>query len=310
MALMRPVRPERAAQPRVEGPTPPCPSTRRADAARSGRAGDRVVAAASAALVVVLSGCPAKGPGSTPARRDAGDGGLISGTDSAATDGAASASGQGRVSVKVLWPTAPASVRASPGYTACHTPRRARAQIGTLHGVADAFVVLPDLPAVVSASVPAAPGRLKVRDCAVGPPALLARGALEIQTQDTAHTVTVERIGKPWLEDDGIIAPVTLARAQLPVLGHTVTVAIDEPGAIRVHADGAGDDAAWVLAPPHRYAGITDEVGALGIADVPAGTHTIVAWLPPRAGQTAQRATGTVTVVAGETADVELTFVP
>lgn len=286
-----------------------------------------VVVASAALLTAMLTGCSAKGPGSTSVRRDAGDGGLMSGTDSA-TDGsgggAGAASGVGRVSVKVLWPTATASVRASPGYTACHTPRRARAQIGTLHGVADAFVVLPDLPAAISASAPAAPAsgsaapaagapsaaRLTVRDCALDPPALVARGALEVQTQDTAHTVTIERVGKPWLEDDGIIAPVTLARVQLPVLGHTVTVAIDEPGAIRVHADGASDDAAWVLAPPHRYAGITDEVGALGIADVPAGSHPIVAWLPPRAGQTAQRATGTVTVVAGETTDVELTFAP
>ncbi len=267
-----------------------------------------------ALLIVLLAGCPAKGPGSTPARRDAGDGGVISGTDSNAGHDAAGApaGGQGRVSVKVLWPTAPANVRASPGYTACHTPRPARAQIGTLHGVAGAFVVLTDLPAAAVPPADASAARLTVRDCAVEPLALGVHvgGTLEIQTQDTAHTVTVERTGKPWLEDDVIIAPVTLAKAQLPVLGHTVAVSIDEPGAIRVHSDGASDDAAWVLAAPHRYAGITDEVGALGIADVPAGSHTIVAWLPPRAGQIAERATGTVTVVAGDTAEVELTFAP
>jgi hypothetical protein len=261
-------------------------------------------------LAVLLAGCPAKGPGS-PTRRDGGDAGLSTGGDGAAAAAGDASLGAGRVSVKVTWPTAPANVRASPGYTACHTPRRARARIDTLHGVAGAFVVVADLPASPAGAAPSSPVRLTVRDCAVDPPALAARGgALELQSQDVAHTVIVERVGKPWLEDDGTPAPVTLAHAQLPVLGHTVAIALDEPGAIRVAADGAGDDAAWVLAPPHRHAGVTDDVGALGLADVPAGTHTLVAWLPPRAGQAAQRATASVTVVAGEVADVELRFAP
>lgn len=272
------------------------------------RAGAISARASLCALVLVLAGCPAKGPGA-PTRRDGGDAGLSSGGDGAgATDAPVAV---GRISVKVVWPTAPASVRASPGYTACHTPRRARARIDTLHGVAGAFVVVADLPASRAAAATVAPApRLTVRDCAVEPPAIAASGVLEIQSQDAAHTVIVERTGKPWLDDDVTPAPVTLAHAQLPVIGHTVSVALDEPGAIRVAADGASDDAAWVLAPPHRHAGITDDVGALGLAEVPAGTHTLVAWLPPRAGQTAQRATAQVTVVADETADVELRFAP
>jgi hypothetical protein len=270
-------------------------------------------AASCAVMIAGLAACPQKG-GVTP-KRDAGDAGASAaggGADGAGAEAGVTAtpgSGTGRISVSVVWPTAPAAVRASPGYTACHTPRPARAQVGTLHGVTGAFVVVTDLPATAASD--AKVRRLTVRDCAIEPAASEAGGAsLEVQTQDVAHAVVVTRTGKPWLDDDGIIAPVELARARLPVLGHTITVALGEPGAIRVAADGADDDAAWVLAPPHRFAGVTDDTGALGLGDVPAGTHTVVAWLPPRAGQPAQRATGSVTVTDGAVADVKLTFAP
>jgi hypothetical protein len=152
-----------------------------------------------------------------------------------------------------------------------------------------------------------------VRDCAVDPVALAAShagGALEIQTQDTAHAITVVRAGKPWLEDDLKVAPVTLASAQLPVMGHTVTVPLDEPGAYRVSADGADEDAAWVLVPPHAYAGITDDRGELSMRAVPPGTYALVAWLPPAAGMPEERAVANITVKPGTDADVTLAFGP
>lgn len=285
-------------------------------------------AVACAALFVA---CAGKGT-STP-RRDAGDAGA--GTAAALTDanipsgptpaGAAApyglaptdtdggVAGSATLSIKVQWPTAPADVRASPGYTSCHTPRRARARIGTLHGVAGAMVVLDGINAGKPPPATAKPVRVTVRDCSVDPVAVAAArlgGVLEIQTQDTAHAVTVVRTGKPWLEDDGILAPVTLASAQLPIIGHTIAVSLDEPGAIRVSADGADDDAAWVLAPPHPYAGLTDEVGQLSMHGVPPGTYTLVAWLPPAAGMQPQRAVANVTVKAGTDADVTITFGP
>ncbi|HUQ03837.1 MAG TPA: hypothetical protein VM261_15175 [Kofleriaceae bacterium] len=271
---------------------------------------------------LLLAACPGKGS-STP-RRDAGDAGAITGsapitdaavatdvTDEGDGDGGSSGAGKGSLTVKVLWPTAPAAVRASPGYTSCHTPRRARARIGTLHGVAGAMVVLDGIPAG-KAAPGAKPLRLTMRDCAIDPVASLARlgGSLEIQTQDVAHSITVVRVGKPWLEDDIKLAPVTLASTQLPVLGHTVSVALQEPGAIQVAMDGAADDAAWVLVPPHHYAGVTDDVGALGLRDVPPGSYTLVAWLPPAAGFPEQRAVANVVIKAGEDAEATLTFAP
>jgi hypothetical protein len=269
-------------------------------------------------LAMLLAACPGKGT-STP-RRDAGDAGATTGSapilDAAATadsdgDGGAAGAGKSTLSVKVLWPTAPAAVRASPGYTSCHTPRRARARIGTLHGVAGAMVVLEGVAAGKPATA-AKPVRLTIRDCSIDPVAGMARvgAALEIQTQDRAHEVMVVRVGKPWLEDDIKLAPVTLAGTQLPVVGHTVAVALDEPGALQVAVDGAADDAAWVLVPPHAYAGVTDDVGALGLHDVPPGTYTLVAWLPPAAGFPAQRAVANVTVKAGENTEATITFAP
>lgn len=281
-------------------------------------------------LCVALAGCAGKG-GSTP-RRDAGDAGAVTtpnvvdapgpsgptadGTTPpyalAPTDTDGGIAGAATVSIKVLWPTGPAAVRASPGYTKCHTPRRARARIGTLHGVAGAMVVLDGITA--GKPPPAAkPVRLTIRDCSIDPVAIAAPRlgtALEIQTQDTAHAVTVVRTGKPWLENDIKLAPVTLASAQLPVMGHTVAVPLDEAGAIQVSVDGAADDAAWVLAPPHPYAGITDEVGQLALRGVPPGTYTLVAWLPPAAGFPELRTTTSVTVKAAEDAEATLTFAP
>ncbi len=292
----------------------------------------RLAAGSKDALIAtwlcVLAACPGKG-NSTP-RRDAGDAGTVTGAGGSGTgtgtgtapDGVAApyvlaatdadgGVGGASLTVKVLWPTATAAVRASPGYTACHTPRRARARVGTLHGVAGAMVVL-DVGAG-KAPPPVAAIRVTVRDCASTPAALAAPrlgSTLEIQSQDVAHEVFVERTGKPWLEDDILLAPVTLARTHLPVIGHTVAVPLDEAGAIRVVTDGAADDATWVLAPPHPYAGVTDDEGAILLRDVPAGTFTIVAWLPPAGGQPAQRATASVTIAAGADADASVTFTP
>lgn len=259
-------------------------------------------------LALALGACAGKQT-ATP-KRDAGDAGAAVAGDVVPGADAGANVGRGRISVTVVWPTASAEMRTSPGYTPCHTPRPARAQVGTLHGVAGAFVVVADVAADAAARNTASVRRLTLRGCAIDPAATTTGAALEVQTQDTAHAIVVERTGKPWLEDDVTLAPVELARARLPVLGHTVRIPLDEPGAIRVIADGAADDAAWVLAAPHAHAGVTDEVGALGLADVPAGAHTLVAWLPPRAGHPAQRATGAVTVVADEVAEVKLTFSP
>lgn len=162
-------------------------------------------------------------------------------------------------------------------------------------------------------SAEAKPVRLTIRDCAIAPVATLAPrlgASLELQTQDTAHAVAVTRTGTPWREDDVEPAPVTLASAQLPVLGHTVAVPLDAPGAVRVVVDGAADDAAWVLVPPHPYAGITDDVGQLALRGVPPGDYTVVAWLPPAAGFPALRAVTRVEVEPGKDADATLTFAP
>jgi hypothetical protein len=63
-----------------------------------------------------------------------------------------------------------------------------------------------------------------------------------------------------------------------------------------------------VLVPPHPYAGVTDEVGQLVMHEVPPGSHRVVAWLPPRAGQPAVSASAEVTVVAGTAAEATVTL--
>ncbi len=217
----------------------------------------------------------------------------------------------GTIAVTVTWPDAPAAVRASPGVTACSTPRRPRATIGALHGVAGVVVVLDGVAA--GKRPPAAtPLRLTVRDCALEPAvAVLPRtgGSLEVQAQDDAgHAIAITDLG-PALVGAAAAGERMVTRARLPVWGHTVALPLPAAGVRRVQLDGAAD-AAHVVVTDQPYAAVTGEDGAAALEQVPAGTYAVVAWLPPAAGQPAITARGEVTVVAGDRVELTLRLAP
>lgn len=274
-------------------------------------------------IAAALLACGGKRTTTTaPGPHDAGDAGTALALDAAATvDAAAPIAGTapgyrvidvshgGTVAITVTWPSAPAALRRSPGRTACGGERAPRVRIATLHGVADTLVVL-DLDAGKAPPLDA-PVRVSVRDCAVTPPMQVAPGlgaALEIQSADlTAMTVVATGQGPAWADAATAVA---MARAHLPVLGHAVAVPLDAPGAIAVALDGALDDAAVVIAPPHPYVAATDEVGVARFDRVPAGTYPVRAWLPARGGHPAVAATGSITVAADSDAALTLVLAP
>jgi hypothetical protein len=269
-----------------------------------------------AALLVAIAACAA--PAQKPAARDAaidaraaGDG-EGDGADDPAGDGDGDGPGDGdaagkgkkgtgAIAVKVLWPTASPVARASGGRNACGLPRRPAAVVHTLHGVADVIVTIAGIaePAV------AAPVELVVAGCRVSPRvAIAAGGAVTIASADERrHVATVARVGDPG-QLGAAAEPAPVLAAALPVVGHAVAASIPTPSVARVSVDGG--DPAWLVAAPHRFAAVTDATGAARFADVPPGTHPVVAWAP--AANLVMK--GEATVVAGRTAEVVLTLAP
>ncbi len=279
------------------------------------------LAAAAVAVALVLACGGKRAPTPVASGHDAGDAGLAldAGAPPTATVDAAVAAGTapdyqvidvshaGSAKVTVSWPDASAAMRRSPGRTACGTERPPRARIGTLHGVADVVVMLSVMAG--KPPPPAAPLRVIARDCAFTPRVAVAPGlggALEIQSGDeAAQTVVATGLGQPW---GAAPAARPLARAHLPMLGHTVALPLDALGAIAL--GGVGDDPALIVAPPTPYVAVTDETGVARFDAVPPGSYPVMAWLPPAAGQPAILASGTVTVAADAEAALTLTLAP
>jgi hypothetical protein len=285
---------------------------------------------AAALVAAALCACGSK-PAARP-RHDGGDAGPTPAIDAAgaavtpagppdgagpgyrlaalAADGAVV--GGGAIAVTVTWPDAPSTARISPGVSGCGRPRPPRAAIGPLHGVAGALVWIEGATAG-KAPPPAKPARLMVRDCGWSPTvAVVPRlgSALELQAQDDAgHAVTITDLGAAWTSPEGA-APTSATRGQLAAWGHTVAVPLPTAGVRQVTSDRAPDDAAWVLVTDQPYAAVTADDGAIVLERVPAGAHEVVAWLPPAAGQPAQLARGTATVVAGDKVELALRFGP
>jgi hypothetical protein len=281
-------------------------------------------------IVTLAVGCRGRRTPTPVAARDAGDAGAIAVVDGAVgeavgadrapgPDGAVAlaevepgyrvidTAGAAAVTVTVRWPAAPPGLRGAPGRTPCGGPRPPRVRLATLHGVADAVVVLE--VGAGKPPPPAGPVRLTVRDCLVAPAVALAPGlggAIEIQSADErAATVVATDLGPAW-SAAAAPAPPPRARAHLPVLGHTVALAA-APGALRVALDGQPTDGAIAIAPPHPYVAITDDAGVARFAAVPPGTYPVAVWLPARAGDGDRRATGQVVVAADDVSlEVEL----
>lgn len=203
--------------------------------------------------------------------------------------------GKGEVRIRVEWKDVPALARMSPGRTPCGTPRPPAVEPTTLWGVPDVFVSL-DAEATKAHTL----ARVVVEPCALSPRAAVTGASFTLASAtETPAKVSLQHAGTLPLR--GAIADDKSRVVYLPIAGHEVEVATDDGAILRVIA---GDDDAWIIASENPFVALTDSSGNVLLRDVPAGTHAITAWLPPRSGQPARIARGEVRVTAGELAEV------
>lgn len=213
--------------------------------------------------------------------------------------------------VRVEWASAPPTMRARSGVTACGTPRAPRVQVHTLGGVAGVLVVVDiDAGRALDAATPTPD--VVITGCAIGPRLLVVpQVPAEVVVRSTdlrRHAVTLRELGAPTGVGLAALAPGDAATpvVGLPWAGAAVQRALAGPTVLRAALVGDDTDAAWVVATGTPYAGVTDETGVVQLGDAPAGTFAVTAWLPPAAGQAARLARGMVTVAAGAPATVTL----
>lgn len=206
-------------------------------------------------------------------------------------------SGKGDVSVRVEWKDVPADARSAPGRTACGTARLPAVTPTTTWGIPEVIVAV-DVPGTASTHAP----RIVLADCALSPRVALAATTLTIgSAMEAPAKLSVQRagalpLGEPLKEDKP-------RDVYVPIAGHDVDVPT-ELGAI--YKVTASDDVAWVVATDQPFVAITEGGGTVVLRGLPAGTHAVTAWLPPRSGQSARVARGKVTVAAGALAEVTL----
>jgi hypothetical protein len=205
----------------------------------------------------------------------------------------------GDVQIRVEWHDVPIGARASPGRTACDTPRAPAVAPTATWGIPEVVVIVDGAPARGETE------RVVVGRCAIAPRVAIAAPALAIASaeaqpvalalvrdRDVAHLATPARG-----------TPIAIA---LPIAGHEVSAPL-ERGAIYELA-GTGVEPAWIAAD--AAGAITDATGQVVVRDVPAGAHAITAWLPPRAGQAARSGQATVEIKPGALAEVTIELAP
>lgn len=204
----------------------------------------------------------------------------------------------GDAQIRVEWRDVPVAMRASPGKTACSTARAPAIAPTTTWGVPDVLVIVDRMPAEPAA---AAATRVVLADCAFTP-RLAAASSLVIES-------TVDRPAKILVARRGAIAsldklePGTPRAVQLPIAGHGVAIPLEPGGVYELATDAKEPETAWIIAAP---AAITEASGAVIVKDLTPGAHAVTAWLPPRSGAAARIARGTITVVAGDLAELTL----
>lgn len=223
----------------------------------------------------------------------------------APTDTEGKVAGAGTLDVSVQWVSPPATLRRSPGRTACGTRVPEPVSVHTMHGVRNAVVSLVDInqgrapgpDEVVELSL----SRCLFDDRVVVAPRLGA--GLEIASADERrHQVDLAHLGAAGTGEAEVIGVMPL-----PIIGHRRRVALDRPGVVR--ATSAVDPAvqAWIIAPPHPYVAETSDSGTATLAEIPAGTYKVRAWHPPlAAGEPPKIAEATVEIKAGETTQLRL----
>jgi hypothetical protein len=237
--------------------------------------------------------------------------------------------GDGDVQLRVEWANVPIAARAADGRTPCNTPRAPSVAPTTTWGIPDVFVMI-DAPATAKgagsndaktgdakagdakAGAAGAPreARIVLDRCALSPRVVIATDKLVLASAAEAPA----KLAVTKLPFDAATGAGTGGEARivyLPVAGHSVEVAVDPKSAYHVEIasdDGKGRDAedAWVVVANSPYVAITEASGAVLLRDVPEGTHTATAWLPPRGGQPAKIAQAKVTVTDGGLAEATL----
>ena len=92
-----------------------------------------------------------------------------------------------------------------------------------------------------------------------------------------------------------------------------VSVPLDAGAVYELATADKDPETAWIVAPAARAAraaAVTDDSGWAVLRGLPTGSPAVTAWLPPRSGQPARIARGTVTISAGALAELTLPLVP
>jgi hypothetical protein len=279
-------------------------------------------------FAVALSACSGKartdGAGSAHPAGSAGSAdaaGSAGSADAAGSAGSAAAPAPtGDVQIRVEWADVPAVARASPGRTPCNTPRSPSVAPTATWGIPDAIVLVEgarsDSAAAPagSAAAPAdsAEARIVLADCALSPRVAIGSSLLIESAVDRPATVTLAKRADLSRPEAASAPPSTPPRAlRLPIAGHAVADPLEAGGAYELATADKAPETAWLIAPhPRVAAAVTDPSGQATLRGVPPGPHAVIAWLPPRAGQPARIARGTVTAAVGALAELTLQLAP
>ena len=278
-----------------------------------------LAAAATAACSVKprSDGAGSSGPPGSGAAGSSGSAGSAADTGSAGSTGSAAAaavgsaaraaSKLGEIQIHVEWADVPAVARSSPGRTPCNTPRATPVSPTPTWGIPDAIVI------VDGARADSAESRVVLADCALSPRAAVGSSLVIESAADRPASVALSKRGELSKPESVARGPAAGAPRllRLPIAGHAVSVSLD-PGALYELATADKDpETAWLAAPPSgAAAAVTDTSGQAMLRDVPPGPHAVTAWLPPRAGQPARLARGTVTAAPGQLAELTLQLAP
>jgi hypothetical protein len=191
---------------------------------------------------------------------------------------AAPVAGKGDVSIRVEWHDVPLDAR-KPG------PCGPQVSPTTTWGIPDVVVTL-DAPGTAPPRTP----RVTLDTC-LRPPVEIATGSLTVASN------ALQPAKLTLAKDGGAALPI-----ELPIAGHEVSVPL-QPGRYELVSGAAH---AWVVAAPTPWTAVTDATGVAVLRDLPNGTYTVTAW-SPASGRSAK---GSVTVEAGQLADVTLQLQP
>jgi hypothetical protein len=293
-------------------------------------------------FAVALSACSGKartdGAGSAHPAGSAGSAdaaGSAGSADAAGSAGSAAAPAPtGDVQIRVEWADVPAVARASPGRTPCNTPRSPSVAPTATWGIPDAIVLVegarsdsaaapagsaaaPAGSAAAPADSAAAPAdaaeaRIVLADCALSPRVAIGSSLLIESAVDRPATVTLAKRADLSRPEAASAPPSTPPRTlRLPIAGHAVAVPLEAGGAYQLATADKAPETAWLIAPqPRVAAAVTDPSGQATLRGVPPGPHAVIAWLPPRAGQPARIARGTITAAVGALAELTLQLAP